>query len=224
MAHKKPCRFSSLPLLLQKQIVSQPLLGVMDQIGIIPRICRSMYDLSDGLYDRPLEVTLRSPAHADQFAVWFAKHGHHIRSLSVIVQGDWLRPAAENSPHAGKGPSAWTRLWYSVLSAQSSAPQLQHLVIQRAAAPDQPGQNRKTPSFFSTAPLSVLAQFPQQSLVSLNVSTPCASQLRSSTSKLEAPILSESAFRLLCSLTGLRQVYFSCDKYLEIFIWGGPVS
>ena len=218
MAYEAPDRLSSLPLPLQKQIVSQPLLSVMDQIGTLPRISRSLYDLSDGLYDKPLEVTLRSPAHADQFAVWFARHGHHVRSLLVTIQGDWLSPADESSPHAGKGSSTWTRLWYSVLSAQSSGAQLQHLAIQAAlAAPEEPGQrDLKTPSFFCTAPLSVVVQFPQQSLVSLDLSTSRVFQLRPrGSNKCAAPILSGSAFYLLCSLTGLQQLYISCDSDLE---------
>ena len=116
---------TALPSVLQ-QILSQPGVINFEALAALAHVSKPLGPLCEPYYNHPLVVVLRSADQAESFALWVAKHGRHIPSLTITADGEWISNTYDdNIPAEGRGLAAWTKIWHNLLCSpdpSSSAP------------------------------------------------------------------------------------------------------
>ena len=213
-------RWTALPSVLQKQILSQPGTSNIEVLAALVCVSKPLGPLCEPYYKQPLVVVLRSADQAESFALWVAKHGRHIPILTITADGEWISNTHDNNiPADGRGFAAWAKIWHNLVSAQTPAPQLQHVAIHRTFASSKDfsaspsDRNTMTsPLSFLSVPVSALSLLPGRGLTSLNLSTPEPGRAYYDPNGFARPLLSRGAVPLLSSLQGLQQLHLTIDN------------
>ena len=203
--------WAALPSVLQKQILS---ISSTQALAALACGSKPLRPLCEPYYNQPLVVVLRSADQAESFALWVAKHGRHIPSLTIIAEGVWMSNTYDNNPlnvpAEGRGFSAWAKIWHNLVSAQTPAPQLQHVAIDRTFGSSNDRATLSSPLSFLAVPVSALSLLPGRGLTSLDLATPEPDVYVSYA--IARPLLSRRVLPLLSSLQGLQQLHITIDN------------
>ena len=155
---------TTLPLSIHKAIYEQPCLGPKERLAILPRVCHFFGGISEEYYDT-VAVYIHDNTQLVSLVKWVSKHGHRVKSITITLSDSFLRNY--------QGVGCWSSLWHNLRLVQIASPKLQHVNVKRSYG--KPADRLRQladapfPGAFLTTVASVLALWPQQTLLALRL-------------------------------------------------------